>query len=1055
MNTTSHDHDEHENQKENQPNRPNEIVRDNTYWRSFDELNNTPEFQKSLDTEFMSSPLRKGSENEGDSDKWARREFLKLMGASMALTTAAGCIRRPVQKIVPYVVQPEEVTLGVSNYYTSTFFDGQEGLSLKVKSREGRPVHIQGNELNASNGGAVSVRAQASLLGLYDTERLQAPYRNLFNEKKTNKETVGISWEDLDKKVVEELKKGQTFILSGNIASPATQAVIDDFGKAFGSQHVVWEPLANDEISEGQKVSYGEAIVPQYRFQDAKVIVSIDADFLGAWLTPVAFTRAYAAGRKNISKMSRMVSFDSTYSLTAANADLRYKIKPSQQLTVVMGLISELMVAGHYAGSDAVKSAVAPFKNAAAMLRINPEAFKKVASDLWANAGKSLVVAGGLQTRTQDSLQLQVAVNFLNSILGNEGKTIVAKPAGYMKSSYAEIVSLVKKMNAGSVKTLIIYRSNPIFNLSKDLGFEEALKKVNTVVYVGERMDETAIKSSFVAADNHALETWGDASFNTGTYSIHQPLIRTMYDTRSFQLSLMTWAFMANLGPKRLTTYETFYDYLRAFCKEEIAGKFGGAGDFETFWNDLLQKGTIGTEITTAGARSFRGDAFASIKKTLSSDHFELVLYPKIQIGDGSLSNLAWLHELPDPVTKIVWDNYASISIKTAEALKVHEGDLIEVKVGDKKLSVPAHIQPGLHDEVVAIAIGYGRTNTGKVGNGVGVDAFPLSTLTKDEILFAGLSVEVKKLGGKYDLVTTQGHDSMEGRQIVVTATNKDYEANKEANIHRHHTWSIWSGHQYNGHKWGMSVDLNSCTGCSACMVACQSENNIHVVGKKYIMQGREMHWIRIDRYYTGDAENAEAVFQPIMCQHCDNAPCETVCPVAATVHSSEGLNEMVYNRCVGTRYCSNNCPYKVRRFNWFNYAKLIEKPMHMALNPEVTVRPRGVMEKCTFCVQRIKAGKNQAKTEGRPLKDGDIKVACEVACPTTAIVFGDLNDENSRVAKAFKQEPRAYALLEEWYAKPSVRYMTKIRNNDMLTPPKHHAEAKPTEASQSEGARV
>ncbi|MBC7419464.1 MAG: TAT-variant-translocated molybdopterin oxidoreductase [Bdellovibrio sp.] len=1063
MNTTSHDHD-HTNEvnhgnshdEKTKPAQQSEkIVRDHTYWRSFDELNNTPEFQKSLDTEFMSSPLRAGSENEGDSDKWARREFLKLMGASMALTTAAGCIRRPVQKMVPYVVQPEEVTLGVSNYYTSTFFDGQEGLSLRVKSREGRPVHIQGNELNASNGSAVSVRAQASLLGLYDTERLQGPHRNLFNEKKTNKETVGISWEDLDKKVVEELKQGQSYILSGNIASPATQAVIDDFGKAFGTGHISWEPLANDDITEGQKASYGEAVVPQYRFQDAKIIVSIDADFLGTWLTPVSFTRAYAAGRKNISKMSRMVSFDSTYSLTGANADLRYKIKPSQQLTVVMGLISEMMSAGHYSGSESAKSAVAPFKNAAALLRINPEAFKKVAADLWENAGKSLVVAGGIQTRSQDSLQLQVAVNFLNSILGNEGKTVVAKQAGtYSKSSYGDLVSFVKKMNDGAVKTLIIYRSNPLFSLSKDLGFEEALKKVTTVIYIGERNDETAIKSHFIAADNHALETWGDASFAAGTYSIHQPLIRTMYDTRSFQLSLMTWAFMANLGPKRLTTYETFYDYLRAFCKEEIAGKFGG-GDFETFWNELLQKGTVGTASASAGARSFKGDAFNSIKKKVTSENFELVLYPKVQIGDSTLSNIAWLHELPDPVTKIVWDNYASISIKTAEALKVHEGDIIEVKVGDKKVSIPAHIQPGLHDEVVAIAVGYGRTNTGKVGNGVGVDAYPLSTLANGEMIFAGLSAEVKKTGAKYDLVTTQGHDSMEGRQIVVTATNKDYQLNKEANIHRHQTWSIWSGHQYSGHKWGMSVDLNSCTGCSACMVACQSENNIHVVGKKYIMQGREMHWIRIDRYYTGDVENAETVFQPIMCQHCDNAPCETVCPVLATVHSSEGLNEMVYNRCVGTRYCSNNCPYKVRRFNWFNYAKLIEKPMHMALNPEVTVRPRGVMEKCTFCVQRIKAGKNQAKTENRPLKDGDIKVACEVACPTTAIVFGDLNDETSRVSKAFKEEPRAYALLEEWFAKPSVRYMSKIRNNDQVTPPKHHAGTKPTEPAQPEGARV
>ena len=370
---------------------------------------------------------------------------------------------------------------------------------------------------------------------------------------------------------------------------------------------------------------------------------------------------------------------------------------------------------------------------------------------------------------------------------------------------------------------------------------------------------------------------------------------------------------------------------------------------------------------------------------------------------------------------------------------------MIELTVGGKKLSLPTHIQPGLHDQVVAIAVGYGRTHAGDVAKGIGQNAF---TLAQGELL-SGLPVEFKKTGAKIELVTTQGHDSMEGRQIVVQATNKDIQKAKDANIHRHHTWNIWSGHQYNGHKWGMAVDLNTCTGCSACMTACQSENNTAVVGKKYVMQGREMHWIRIDRYYTGDVENAETVFQPLMCQHCDNAPCETVCPVAATVHSSEGLNEQIYNRCVGTRYCSNNCPYKVRRFNWFNYAKLIEKPMHMALNPEVTVRTRGVMEKCTFCVQRIKEGKNKAKIEDRPLKDGDIKTACEAACPTNTIVFGDLNDPNSRVAKVFKQEPRAYELLEEWYAKPSVRYQSKIRNNDQVTPPKHHGA--PAHSSQEE----
>ncbi len=1039
------------------------IQRDRTYWKSFDDLNNTPEFQKSLTTEFMSSPIRDETASEGDfesdaagtNDKWARREFLKLMGASIALTTGAGCIRRPVQKMVPYTKQPEEVTLGVSNWYTSTYFDGSEGFGLLVKSREGRPIHIEGNPAYPLNKGAVSSRAQASLLSLYDPERLQHPVRNLFNEKRTNKETVQTSWEDLDKKVVEELNKGGVHILSGNISSPATNAVISDFAKAFLAEHTTWEPLASDDVTAGQKASFGAAVLPFYRFDKAKMIVSIDADFLGTWLTPVAFTKQFSAGRKNPLTMSRLVSFDSTYSLTGANADIRYRIKPSQQLDIVLGLINEVSQLGKTI-SDSARTASSGSKDAASRLGISAEAFKKVAADLVKNAGSSLVVAGGLATRTEDSLNLQVAVNYLNSILGNDGKTILAGAGNpHATASYDGIIQLIKKMNQGAVKTLIIYRSNPAYALSKQFGFEEALRKVNTVVYAGDKMDETASFAQFIATDNHILETWNDSEFSKGVFALHQPLIRTMYDTRSFQLSLMTWAFMANKGPKRLITYETFYDYLRAFWKDDMGAKIGKSSDFEDGWNNLLQKGFSGEAEGSSAVRGFKTEAFNTFKKRNTTSGYELALYPTVQLGDGTLANVAWLQELPDPVTKIVWDNYASVSLKTAEKLNLKEGNIVEIKVGDNKLELPAHIQPGLHDEVVAIAVGYGRTAAGKVGNLVGHNAYSLGVVKNNEALFSGLPVEIKKLGRKYDLVTTQGHDSMEGRQIVVQATNKDYAQAKDANIHHHHTWSIWSGHQYSGHKWGMSIDLNSCTGCSSCMTACQSENNIYVVGKKYVMQGREMHWIRIDRYHVGAIENAETVFQPILCQHCDNAPCETVCPVVATVHSSEGLNEMVYNRCVGTRYCSNNCPYKVRRFNWFNYAKLIEKPMHMALNPEVGVRTRGVMEKCTFCVQRIKEGKNKAKYDNRPLKDGDIKVACETACPADAIVFGDLNDENSRVAKVFKSEERAYALLEEWYAKPAIRYMSKIRNNDLVTEKKASGEHVQQLTAQPERSRV
>ncbi len=981
------------------------IERDRNFWKSFDELYDTPEYKKAVETEFMSSPLRDEFKDEGTSG-FARREFLKLMGASVALTTAAGCIRRPVQKIVPYVKQPEEVTVGVANYYTSSYFDGQEGFGLLVKSREGRPIHIEGNPSYPLNGSAVSVRAQASLLSLYDPARLQKPFRNLFNEKRTNKETVGVTWEDLDTKVVAQLQKGSVAVLTGNIVSPATNAVIGDFCSGFKAEQYSWEPLA-----------YGDTV--EARYDKAKVIVSIDADFLGSWGSAITSNRQFANGRRDPSQMSRLISFESTYSLTGANADIRHRIKPSQQLDVVLGLIS--LVSG---GSTQVHET----------LGISAEAFQKVAEDLKNNRSKSIVVAGGVQTQTVDAENLQIAVDHLNSILGNHGNTIGAR--SNMKASYQSLNSLIKAMNQGSVKTLIIYRQNPLYTLSKSFGFHEALNKVEMVVYVGDVMDETASFSHYVATDNHSLETWSDSEFSRGLYGIHQPLIRTMYDTRSFQLSLMTWAYMAKVGPARIQNYETFYDYLRAFIKSDIAPKYAKGQDFETFWNQLLQQGFVG-QVGSLVSKATSG-SISNIKKSSKSANMELVMYAKSHIGDGTLANIGWLQELPDPVSKIVWDNYASISLKAAEKLKLKQNDVVELTVGDVTLKLPIHIQPGLHDEVVAVAVGYGRTKAGEVGNGIGVNAYPLAQVGQNgQPILAGQNVEIKKTGKKYELVTTQGHDSMEGRQIVVQATNKDFQKSKEANIHRHHVWSIWSGHQYNGHKWGMSIDLNTCTGCSACMTACQSENNIHVVGKKYVMQGREMHWIRIDRYYVGSPETAQAVFQPITCQHCDNAPCEVVCPVAATVHSNEGLNEMIYNRCVGTRYCSNNCPYKVRRFNWFNYAKLIQSPTHMSLNPEVTVRTRGVMEKCSFCVQRIKVAKQKATQENRLLKDGDVKTACEVACPTQAIVFGDLNDEKSRVAQIFTNEKRAYTLLEEWYAKPAVRYLSKIRNNDEVTAPK------------------
>lgn len=1029
------------------------IVRDTKFWETIEEKMGDSEFQKLAETEFKSSPLR---ESDGE-DGWARREFLKLMGASLAMATAS-CVRRPVQKIVPYNKMPEEVTLGLPNYYTSAYFDGSDAMALLIKTREGRPVHIESNPSHPLSQGGLSARSQATLMYLYDPERLQGPKRNLFNEKKSNSQLIDVKWEELDKKVSEQLVKGGVVVLTAPIASPSTKAVISDFAQGFKAKTVVWNAFSHEDVRDGQKASYGDDVVPQYWFDKAKMIVSINADFLGTWINPTIFTNHFTEGRKDIKNMNRLVSFDSNYSLTGANADIRFKIKPSQQLDVVMGLLHEIIVKkgqSSYAGNSSVKATLEPYADVATKLGFDKEVFAKVAADLAANKGQSLVVAGGITAQTAQAVELQIAVNMLNSVLDNDGKTVDAK-AGHpaLTASYADMAQLIQDMNDGKVQTLIMHKVNPGYNLPKSMGFAEAIKKVKMVIYTGDRVDETGVYADYITPDNHALESWNDIEVGKGVVSICQPAIRPMYDTRSFQLSLMTWAFMAKQGPARLRDYETFYDYLRVYWKSDIHPKYGKGAGFEDFWLEALQKGYVG-ELSRGGsaARSFKVDAFTNIKPAKAQEGMELVLYPKVAIMDGSLANAGWMQELPDPVTKLTWDNYAMVSIATAEKHHLKTGSVINLKVGDKSVELPVYIQPGLHNDVIAVAVGYGRTKAGKVANGVGKDMTEFISVDKaGKAVFAGQVATFEKLGKHYDLAGTSGNFSMEGRQIAAEATLKDYVKNKSAGIHRHETWSIWSGHQYSGHKWGMAVDLHTCTGCSACVVACQSENNVPVIGKKYVLEGRIMHWLRIDRYYQGDIENAQAVFQPVMCQHCDNAPCETVCPVLATTHSDEGLNDMVYNRCVGTRYCANNCPYKVRRFNWFNYAKLIEKPMHMALNPSVGVRVRGVMEKCTFCVQRIQESKTIARNEKRQLKDGDVKVACQTSCPAGGIVFGDLNDPNSAVSKVWKEEEKArgYALLEEWHAKPSVKYLSKIRNNDKESTGGHdgHGTAKQGEHS-------
>ena len=1070
---------------------------DSKYWMHLDQWKDDSQFAKLAKQEFTSTPL--DSKEEGG---WARREFLKLMGASLALGTFS-CVRRPAQKIVPYVDRPPEVVPGRRTEYASTFQDGQEEVGIVVVTRQGRPVKVEGNKLHPINSGGMSARAHSHILTLYDPDRLQGPKKNLFNKKKSNFDTLSTDWKKADKEIIENLKNEGVALLTPTILSPSTRSLLEEFKKTFKVDHFVWESVTFENIREAEKLCYGQSLFPRLRLDQASFVLSIGTDFLGTHTSALGGMKDYAKRRHPDSKMNRLVVFESLLSLTGANADLRFRIEPSEQWDVLMELIYQLVFVkkrSRYASLPSFLDLLQDYKrekNSILSQQSSEEKeaqknawesidFPRLAEDLWKHRGQSLVVAGGMETKTKDALSLQIAANFLNHILENDGKTLDHEFSPYEshKGRSDEIQRLIQNIDDGKIKTLMIHGINPGYILGKRQSFMNAMTKVNQVIYTGDRIDETGILSDYILPDHHPMENWNDVEFQRGIFGIQQPTIRPLYDTRSFQDSLLIWIKSEN--PSKVKASSWYGYFQNQWKKRRSAYRFADTSpqttlSFEEFWTSLLKKGVFDTlkvkRNSFSRVRPFRIQALLERikekkiqqrKSSLSSSHpFELILYKTIGLSDGSMSNVSWLQEFPDPVTKICWDNYLCVSPFTARKWNFKEGEVVELSVKDgeetKRRHVPIHIQPGQSDKSLGLAVGYGHWKAGKVSNKVGVEAFSLSSMGlfessksstksqtesfvrsskalslkgKGEVIFSGIPSSLKKTNQFVPLAQVQGHHSMEGRQIVVESTLKELMQNPSANIHRHKTFSLWNDHEYPGHKWAMAVDLNTCTGCSACVIACQSENNIPTVGKKYVLEGRQMHWIRIDRYYNGHPTDPYTVFMPVTCQHCDNAPCETVCPVVATVHGKEGTNDMIYNRCVGTRYCMNNCPYKVRRFNWFNYAN-VESPLHWALNPDVTVRSRGVMEKCTFCIHRIHQAKHKAFQEGRKkgkggriLKEGEIKTACQESCPTEAIAFGDVNDPKSKVSQWFKEE-RSYALLEELNVKPAFRYKTKIRNKE------------------------
>jgi Fe-S-cluster-containing dehydrogenase component/anaerobic selenocysteine-containing dehydrogenase len=1013
-------------------------VKTSKFWMTVDQAENPQAFAQTVPGEFTEKLSASGA---ADVD---RRGFLKVTGAASLMAALAGCTRRPVQKIVPYVTNPVEIIPGVPDFYASV--DPSTGYGLVLRTREGRPIKVDGNVDHPLNRGALSARGQAMVHDLYDPDRVRAPM--IGGAEKT--------WEEFDKEAGAAVReaKGATWLLTGTNMSPTLARVV----REAGIKHVMLDSSSMDDVLDGQAQSYGTRVFPRYRFDKADYVLSLNADFLGTWGSHVEYTKQFSDKRRLLdgkNTMSKLTVFEPMMTVTGQNADKRHSVHPADLFAVTLSIaaaVSKLLGRG-----EGELAAFTP-GSVAQQSGISAEAIEAVAKDLVKHKGHGLVVARGLGPH---AVALQNVVNYLNSILDNEGETVDgANPSLQFQGSHSEFEKLLNAARTGGVKTLVIQGLNPVYAFAEPMKVSEALSKVPNLIYFTQYHDETAEIAKYVAAESHAFEAWGDASAVKDIYSIQQPTIRPLWKTRSLLESLMAWTSAGGKDPVEASFAEV------EKTAKEWHGKTGNGRSFTDWWDDLLMMGIVGAAHEGKSPRSYHGEMLRSAAAAGRSPankggegDFTLVLTNSVAMGDGAQSNNAGLQELPDPVSKATWGNYLAMSPAQAKKLGVEDGDYVKVETSGASAVLPMYRQPGMRDGVVSAHLGYGRKFKGRVGNGVGASfvAFTASGTqgTRPAEMIQG--VRLSRTGDSERVAQSQVTNSLEGRDIIFDTTLEEFQKNPRSGIESEYEQgtnppSIWSGFQYTGYRWGMVIDLNACTGCSACVIACNVENNVASVGKDQVQKNREMQWIRLDRYYAGDVNEPETVLQPMLCQQCENASCETVCPVVATTHSDEGLNQMIYNRCVGTKYCSNNCPYKVRRFNWFNnngdMNGSLEHPIPLMKNPEVTLRSRGVMEKCTFCIQRIEAGKSRAKTEGRRAIDKDIRTACQDACPADAIVFGDVNNPDSRVAQ-LRKNPRGFLSLEELNNRPQITYLTKVRNR---APEGGRREAGAPKAQRAEG---
>jgi molybdopterin-containing oxidoreductase family iron-sulfur binding subunit len=1079
------------------------------YWKGLPELHNSPEFQAQQKNEFA-EPLPMDqflSTDESSSNGTSRRDFLKVMGFSTAAVALAAC-ETPVNRSIPYVVKPEEITPGVANFYATTFYDGHDFSSVLVKTREGRPIKIESNDL-ASSHNTTNARIQASVLGLYDGARLRGPL--IKGQEST--------WKAADEAVSSKLSGSNIRILTSTIISPSTKAVIAEFKNKYPkTEHVTYDAVSYNALILANKNVFGKSVVSSYDFSKAKIVVGIACDFLGNWLSGPEFAKQFAKNRK-VSKenpeMSQHFHFESNLSLTGANADYRYMVKPSELGKLTLSFFNEVALAtgnSKISGDDKIENVDAV------------KSIKKIVSKLINHKGKSLVVSG------VNDEGIQTLINGINKMLDNYGKTVdVENHLNLKQSDDRGFAELVSEMASGKVNVLITYNCNPLYSAPASLKFADAYKKVATKISFAQVLDETAQMADLVCPDHHYLESWGDANPKRGLFTLQQPTINPIFSkprhegTRQFQETILKWSGIKS----------DYLAYLQGYWNNRVFPNQGKYLDFPSFWAHALHDGTVKVAVhkdtpftplatdstgkplmagVAAAIAETLGDSSkvvveeakakkqenkeeetlpnpdynkaASMATSIKSSQLELFVYEKMGLGNGNYSNNPWLMELPDPISKVTWDNYITMSPIDVKEMGLREmlrqdiyGTVVELTVNGLMVKVPVYPQPGQAKGTIGLALGYGRnTETLKVANGIGVNAFPFMSLINNTIQPISTNVTINKTDEKHLFAATQIQHTIMGREefLLREVSLNEFKSNPkeywnppvEMTVHGGKTSvnnvDLWAAHPRPGHKWGMSIDMNLCFGCGACVVACTTENNVAVVGKAEVAKTRDMHWLRIDRYYSSDmnkrkgaeegtgykemyiemenpSANPQVTFQPMMCQHCNHAPCETVCPVLATSHSTEGLNMMTYNRCIGTRYCANNCPFKVRRFNWFNYNGNVDfadiNPAQqelgrMVLNPDVVVRSRGVMEKCSMCQQRLQAGKLEAKKLGASLKDGAIKTACQSACPSSAISFGDLNDPESMISKD-RNDERSYYLLEDVGIKPTNSYKVKVRNQE------------------------